>query len=422
MTAVAAALVTGHGWLLALAAGPLLALALAVPRHRRPGRIGTSVAVSPPARRCFERESIEATVTVRFPGADDARPAWIDPGYTPSPGVALADVVSDPERRTVTFRLTARRWGRWSLGTADLDLYDEGGAARRTVRVDLGFAEVFPVAEDASLTPVPVRLPERLGEHPTTQDGDGVEVVGVRPHVWGERQRRIHWPSTTRRGGAVQISQFAAERAVDTVLLLDACVDVADPVTGRSTLDDSLRVAAGIARAYLRGHDRVGVVAAGGGTPRWLRPRSGEAQFLRIVQSVLDVRSGTSFAAPELDRLPPPALPRGALVYAITPLADERFLDLLRDLAERGNPVVIVELAISEPRAEEHDRAERLAQRLWRIDRSALRFSLAEHGMPVVTWRAQPDAGAAGRGGEGEGLLDLALAPLLRTRVHGRTR
>jgi uncharacterized protein (DUF58 family) len=417
VTAVAAALVTGHAWLLALAAGPLMALAPAVPRRARPREIGTTVTAS--TRRCFERETIEVTVGVTvgvsigvgLAEGEAGRFGWIDAGYHSSPGVELADLASDADRGTVSFRLTTRRWGHWSLGTADLDLYDEGGGARRTVRVDLGRAEVFPVAEDASLTPVPVRLPDRLGEHPSARDGDGVEVVGVRPHVWGERQRRIHWPATTRRGGAIQLNQFAAERAVDTVLLLDACGDVTDPATGRSTLDDELRVAAGIARAYLRGHDRVGVVAAGGGTPRWLRPRSGEGQFLRIVQSVLDVRSDTSFSAPELDRLPPPALPRGALVYAVTPLADDRFLDVLRDLAERGNPVVVVELAIGEPRAEDGDRAEELALRLWRIDRSALRFSLAERGIPVITWRPGDD-----------GVLDIALAPLLRTRVHGRTR
>ncbi|NED00662.1 DUF58 domain-containing protein, partial [Streptomyces sp. SID6648] len=75
-------------------------------------------------------------------------------------------------------------------------------------------------------------------------------------------------PSTTRRG-SVQLHRFAAERAADTVMLLDAFGDVLDPVTGLSSLDETVRAAAGLTRAYLRTHDRVGVVSTGG-TTRWL--------------------------------------------------------------------------------------------------------------------------------------------------------
>ena len=49
------------------------------------------------------------------------------------------------------------------------------------------------------------------------------------------------------------------------------------------------------------------------------------------------------------------------------------------------------------------------ALRLWRLDRQALRFSLVEQAMPVVTWDSTDS-------------LDLAFAPLLRTGVRGRSR
>jgi uncharacterized protein (DUF58 family) len=167
-------------------------------------------------------------------------------------------------------------------------------------------------------------------------------------------------------------------------------------------------VAAGIARAYLQSHDRVGIVSLGGRL-RWLTPGTGGTHLLRIVESVLDVRRDLGFQTPDLDRVPPPALPNGALVYAVTPLADDRFLDALQDLALRGNPAVVVEVPAGEPRPDPQDPGAPLALRLWRLDREALRFSLTERGMPVVAW-------------DGEGTLDLALAPLLRRPVHGRTR
>jgi uncharacterized protein (DUF58 family) len=137
----------------------------------------------------------------------------------------------DHRGSVLSLEFTAHRWGRWSLGTVDVDLYDRGGLTRLSVRVDLGECEVFPLPSDSSLTPIPARLPNRLGEHTSRQRGQGLEFVGVRPFRWGERQRRIHWPSTTRRG-SIQISEFAAEQATDTVVLLDAFGDVAAAAEG----------------------------------------------------------------------------------------------------------------------------------------------------------------------------------------------
>ncbi|MFE2278124.1 DUF58 domain-containing protein [Streptomyces sp. NPDC059454] len=396
VVALSAALLTGRAWLLALAAAPLVLLALALPRaHVR--RVETSASAGP--RRCFEGD----TVTLRVSVAHDGGAVRLDPGVTLGPGLRLDEVVVGPS--TVTLRHTALRWGRWSLGPVDLDVYDAGGLVRRTVRVEAAEVSVFPHAAQARFTPVPVRLPQRLGEHASSQAGEGVEVIGVGPWVPGERQRRIHWPSTTRRG-AVQLHRFAAERAADTVMLLDAFGDVVDPVTGVSSLDETVRAATGLARAYLRTHDRVGVVSTGG-TTRWLTPGTGDAAFYRIVESVLDVRKDRRFDGPGLERVPPPALPQGALVYVFTPLSDARMLKVLRDLQGRGRRPVVVEIPSGDPYVGTGDAAGELGLRLWHADRDAMRFALRDSGVPVL------------RHVVGES-LDLALAPLLSGRIGGR--
>ncbi|NEB75949.1 DUF58 domain-containing protein, partial [Streptomyces sp. SID14478] len=391
-------LLTGRPWLLALAAAPLVLLALSLPRAY-PTRIETSVSVEP--RRCFEGD----TVTLRISVAHDGGTVRLDPGVTLGPGLRLDEVVTG--RSTLTLRHTALRWGRWSLGPVDLDVYDAGGTVRRSVRVEEVEVAVFPHAAHTRFTPVPVRLPQRLGEHASAQTGEGVEVIGVRAWEPGERQRRIHWPSTTRRG-TVQLHRFAAERAVDTVMLLDAFGDVVDPETGVSSLDETVRVAAGLARAYLKTHDRVGVVSTGGAT-RWLQPATGDAAFYRIVDSVLDVRKDRRFDAPGLERVPRPALPEGALVYVFTPLSDARILKVLRDLQGRARRPVVVEIPSGDPRVEPGDVAGELGLRLWRADRDAMRFALRDSGVPVLRHAA------------GEP-LDLALAPLLAGQVGGRPR
>ncbi|MFF4017438.1 DUF58 domain-containing protein [Streptomyces sp. NPDC001843] len=399
VVALTAALVTGRPWVLALAAAPLVLLALALPSGPRPEAVTAEAEVEP--RRCFEGEQVTVRITVSY----DGETGRLDPGVTLGHGVRLDHLAVGPHR--VDLVLTAQRWGRWTLGTVDVDVYDRGGLARRTVRAELGEIAVFPQPGHAGLTPIPVRLPQRLGEHTAQQRGEGVEVTGVHPYVRGERQRRIHWPATTRRG-TLQVHQFAAERTADTVVLLDVLTDVVDPVTGASSLDETFRVAAGLVRAYLRTHDRVGVVSVGGAT-RWLRPGSGQGYFYRIVESVLGVRKDLAYRTEGLSRLPPPALPQGALVYVITPLIDQRILDILHQVRGRANPMVVVEIPTGEPVLEPGDTEGELALRLWRADRDAMRFALVERGIAVV----------AHRPGE---TLDLALAPLLRTRIRGGTR
>ncbi|MFE2727597.1 DUF58 domain-containing protein [Kitasatospora sp. NPDC059327] len=399
VTATVAAPATGHAWLLALAAGPAVLLALAAPGRGRPSRLAAESTVAP--RRCLEGEPITVRIAVRH----DGRIGRLDPTVALGPGVALSAVTVGATEVDLVVR--AERWGRWTLGSVDLDVYDAGGLTRRTVRTDLGEVDVLPVPGAARLTPIPVRLPERLGEHTTAQEGTGVEVVGVRPHVPGERQRRIHWPSTTRRD-AVQINQFAAERAADAVVLLDTLADFRDAATGLSSLDETLRAATGLTRAYLRRHDRVGLIAVGGKL-RWLTAAGGDRQFYRMVESVLEVRQDRSHRAPALPRLPLAALPGHALVYAFTSLADQRILNVLGHVRDRGNPLVVVEIPAGEPAVEPGDEVGAVARRLWHAEREAMRSALRARGVPVV--RHTP----------GEA-LDLALAPLLRRRMGGGAR
>ncbi|MEU6971066.1 DUF58 domain-containing protein [Kitasatospora aureofaciens] len=396
--AAVAALVTGHAWLLGPAAFPAVLLALAAPGADRPTRLSAESTARP--QRCFEGEPVTVHVTVEH----DGRIGPPEPTVSLGPGLALDALSVTPTGVDLVLRTDS--WGRRHLGVVDLDVPDARGLTHRTVRTDLGTVDVFPVPDAAHLTPIPVRLPERIGEHTTAHEGTGVEVVGVRPHVPGERQRRIHWPSTTRRD-AVQINQFAAERAVDAVVLLDTLADYHDTATGRRSLDETLRAATGLTRAYLRRHDRIGLVAVGGHL-RHLTASTGDRQFYRMVECVLEVRQDR----PRRGLLPPlplAALPGHALVYAFTPLADQRILDVLGRIRERGNPLVVVEIPAGEPTARPDDEIDALALRLWRAEREAMRATLRGRGIPVVVHTP------------GEA-LDLALGPLLRRRIVGAGR
>ena len=199
------------------------------------------------------------------------------------------------------------------------------------------------------------------------QRGEGVEVTGVHPYARGGRKRRSHWPATIRRG-SVQVHQFAAERAADTVVLLDVLADVVAPVTARPRSTRPSGPPPGLLRACLRSHDRGGVVSVGG-TTHWLRPGGGQRYFYGIVERVLEARKNRAHRTEGIGLFPPPALPEGALVCVMTPSTDLRIVDVLHQVRGRANPMVVVAIPAHAGRGNLVVAAARLARR--RGDRGA---------------------------------------------------
>jgi uncharacterized protein (DUF58 family) len=439
--ALVPAIVFGAWWCVPLAAAPLLMLAAHGGAH--PSRIRAEVEV--PERRCFEGEVLTATIRL----AADAAAGWtrqeyLAPRTREDQGFGVAAAPSGVRLEAleltgavITVRLLVPRWGRWSLGAVAIDVYDTAGLRVAALHADLGEVEAFPVPAPDDTVLVPQRFPDRFGEHSARTPGEGVEFIAVRPYVFGDRQRRINWPATTRRR-ELQVNTFEAERAAEAVVVVDALSDLPQPPAPsdprpRSTLDLAVRGAAGLAQAYLKAHDRIGVVTLSGRV-QWLTPGSGNTHLYRIAQTVMDLRKDFTYETGGLNRLPTRVLPRGALIYVFSPLLDPAVVEAIRDLADRGHPLVVVDVLAHEPqpvspggggggggrgggrgaggrgggaKAEQH--LDDLALRLWRLDRGAVRFVLGQLGVPVVKW-------------DGVEPLDLVLTPLLQMPVAGRTR
>jgi uncharacterized protein (DUF58 family) len=182
----------------------------------------------------------------------------------------------------------------------------------------------------------------------------------------------------------LQVNTFAAERSQDVVILVDATSELGKP--GSTTLDHAVRGALGVARTYLGAHDRVGIIFFGEQLT-WLPPGLGQRQFFRVMGVALAGRAGWSSGL-EISRLPRVALPPGAAVVAFSPLLDVRFVETLRDLRQRNFAVAVVDVLNVEPRRARNG-VDRLAERIWRLERQALKFSLGELEIAVVHWDGQ---------------------------------
>jgi uncharacterized protein (DUF58 family) len=378
-------------------AAPALLL-LGAGHGARPATV--DVRVKPSTTRAFEGEIVylDATLT--------GDTAGLDVRWTVEAGKGVEQVgTASADGTQVRLLLRPEHWGRRQLGRLKIVLRDRWRLTEGYVDVELPRLDCYPHPAEQNTTVVLSRLPNWLGEHTARAPGEGTEFSGVRDYAPGDRQRSINWAATTRRG-RLQVNTFSAERSQDVVLLTDATSDIGEP--GSSALDLALRGASAAARAYLEGRDRVGVITYQWGGADWLAPGLGKRQVYKIIDTMLTSDSGWSRGA-SFRRLPRAALPPGSLVIVFSPLLDQRFIEALRDMRERGFTMLIIDVLNVEPPVRPRV-TDRLARRIWKMEQEANRFSLRELGIPVVRWN-------------GTDPLDLPLAPYThRPLMHAGTR
>lgn len=392
-------LAAGRADLAGLAA-PLLGALAASWLARPPDRL--RVRIERDLERCLETEQI----TLRAELTSQPAPSAVIPALRASAGLVLRETATTHRRGIwqMAWTLQAVRWGRRPLGDLTLEVRAAAGLLTARVRIDAGRVDIFPHAPEPHALRVPTRLVQQLGEHVSPSLGQGSEFTSVLPYQHGLPLRRINWAVTSRRR-SLHVNAYGAEHALDLVAVIDAYSDVGPP--GASSLDLSVRGACALAHAHLRYHDRAGAIVLG--TPlHWLRPDLAQRQYYRIIDHVLAMPHWPTAAEPDLTRVPPIALPAGALVVMFSPLLDERAIDVARDLRHRGFPLLIVDVLNAEPPTEPTP-LDRLALRLWRLDREAQRHALGLLGIPVLHWQADKP-------------LDVALARLPHEALTGAVR
>ena len=143
-----------------------------------------------------------------------------------------------------------------------------------------------------------------------------------------------------------------------------------------------------------RRRDRVGLVDFGG-TLHWLEPAFGTAQLYRIIDALLSSEIAFSYAWRAIDSIPRRVLPPGALILAITPLLDERSIAWSPSCACGAHDLTVVEVSPLDHTTPGPATADRLAFRLWRLQREALRARLQALGIGVAVWGDDDTLGPA---------------------------
>ena len=303
-------------------------------------------------------------------------------------------------RWSYEFRCAGR--GQFTFGTVYARLWDRSGLrVHETRHLAAKPVRVYPRVEPLRRLPLPRRTQTSVGNYVSPTFGEGLEPGDIRPFAPGDRVRHVNWRASLRLG-KLYVTQYHQERNADVVLMLDTLGHVGPP--SASSLDLCARGAASLAWAYLSRKDRVGLIDYGG-VLRWVKPNLGRTQFERLLDALLSAQMIFTYVAMDLTLVPTRVLPPQALVIALSPLLDPRFVRAVEDLAARGFDVVLlspcpIDLTRGSVTLSPVDD---LACRLWTLERQAQLAQLHRQGLAVLEWR--PDQP-----------LELALAPLVHRR------
>lgn len=254
------------------------------------------------------------------------------------PGRALVDVHYDG-------RCFTRR-GDYAIGPSTVRLRCPLGlfSATRT-RHDEAPLVVYPAIE-----PLPPSLPKSGASRAPSaaggrlrEAGDGGLVLGVREYRPGDALRRVHWPTTARRG-RLSILEHERQVARGVALFLDLSRTSLRGLGRQSTLEVAVRAAAAVAASYLGQGDRValhGHAAAALHVPSG----AGRTQLARVLDALAHVRPDGDLPLSELVRARIADVEAGQLAWLIVADLDRDAtpcVDVVAALRARGCRAVVV--------------------------------------------------------------------------------
>lgn len=324
-----------------------------------------------------------------------------------------ADGSGADDQFTYEFVLHAGAIGRASVGPVALRWRDPLGLVR--------YERVVGSVETVRVIPSPAAIRSlvaaaqtgaHFGEQVARSRADGFEFADTRAWRPGDPASRINWRVSARRDEPWVIDRHP-DRNEDVVVFVDSFADARGP-DGRSTLASSLEIAAAIGSAHLARRDRVGYVGYGG-LLQWLVPSAGQLARYRLVDAMVETVVFRSQASKDVGIVPIRALPRRALVVAVTPLLDDRGSTAVCELVARGHDVAVIAvdpLTVVDELGSNSSESIVLGRRLWALEQERQRRRIASSGAAVIPWSRPADGSLV----DLSGVLEQITAWRLRVR------
>ncbi|RME91344.1 MAG: DUF58 domain-containing protein [Anaerolineae bacterium] len=278
-------------------------------------------------------------------------------------GSRLLTRIGGRQRRSYTVRTWLLQRGRYPLGPTRIQTGDPFGLFRAEKRI--------PATQ--SLTVLPASIPlQRFMEPPGLLPGGRItrrkaldvtpHAAGVREYIPGDPMKRIHWPTTARRG-RLMVKEFEQDPQAEVWLILDAQARVhaarpdESPPTlwdgwffgtrprvhlPPSTMEYAVTIAASLAQYFVRQKRAVGLITAGR-VHTVLPAERSERQIGKILETLAFVQAEGDLPLSSLIAAQAGQLPQGSSAILITPSTQSDLLVTVDELQRRQlRPVVIL--------------------------------------------------------------------------------
>jgi uncharacterized protein (DUF58 family) len=119
--------------------------------------------------------------------------------------------------------------------------------------------------------------------------GRGTDFTRLREYQPDDEYRHINWKATARRGRPIS-TEFEIERAQNLVALIDVGRMMRSPVGDVAKMDYAINAVLLLAYVAVQKGDRMGALTFADDAQSWLRPRTGKAQFYRMLELLYKVQ------------------------------------------------------------------------------------------------------------------------------------
>ncbi len=283
-------------------------------------------------------------------------------------GSRLLTMVGKGQRRTYIARTWLDRRGGFKLGPTRLISGDPFGLFRKekVVPVEHSLVVLPMIYEISSFISPPGLLPGGQVIRRKAMDVTP-HASGVREYVPGDPMKRIHWPTTARRGQLI-VKEFEQDPQAEVWLFLDAQSTVHsekpyDPPgfqsdgwifdqrpefkLAPSTLEYAISATASLAHYFILQRRAVGLVTASRNYTVIPAERS-ERQESKILETLAFIEAESDLSISGLVAAQAGHLPQGSSAILVTPTVNPELLAAVDDLQRRSlRPVIVLLMAKS---------------------------------------------------------------------------
>ena len=284
-------------------------------------------------------------------------------------GSRLLTMVSGKQRRTHIARTWLIRRGGFKLGPTRLVSGDPFGLFRTE--------RVFPAEHSLVVLPMIYEISSFLSPPGLLPGGQVIRskaldvtphASGVREYVPGDPMKRIHWPTTARRGQLI-VKEFEQDPQAEVWFFLDAQREIHAEkeyeypemysdgwVLDRrpkyelppSTLEYAISATASLAHYYLNQRRAVGLVTTASHQYRVIPAERSERQEGKMLETLAFIEAESDLSIAGLVAAQAGQLPQGSSAILVTPTIYPELLVAVDDLQRRNlRPVVVLLIADS---------------------------------------------------------------------------